>query len=48
MEFSMALNRSPANMETEGGDKLELTLWFEVSKGGGGSFSIIKSSPITQ
>lgn len=37
MEFSMALNRSPANMETEDGEKLQLMLWFEVfPKGGGG------------
>lgn len=34
MEFSMALNRSPANMETEDGEKLQLMLRFEVSKGG--------------
>lgn len=34
MEFSMALSRSPANMETEDGEKLLLMLWFEVSKGG--------------
>ena len=33
MEFSMALNRSPANMETEDGERLQLILWFEVSRG---------------
>lgn len=35
MEFSMALSRSPANMETEGGEKLQLMLRFEGSGGGG-------------
>lgn len=35
MEFSMALNRSPANMETEDGEKLQLMLWFEVFPKGG-------------
>lgn len=34
MEFSMALSRSPANMETEGGEKLQLMLRFEASRGG--------------
>lgn len=32
----MALNRSPANMETEDGEKLQLILGFEVSKEGQG------------
>lgn len=36
MEFSMALNRSPANMETEDGEKLQLILWSEVSRRWGG------------
>lgn len=31
----MALNRSPANMETEDGEKLQLILWLEVSRRGG-------------
>lgn len=30
----MALSRSPANMETEEGEKLQLTLWFEDFKRG--------------
>lgn len=34
MEFNMALNRSPVNMKTEDGEKLQLMLRFEVSKGG--------------
>lgn len=32
-EFSTALNRSPVNMETEEGEKLQLTLWFEGAGG---------------